>query len=611
MTTTHTTAEADEAAAEAATVTDELIETVTDPPTITEPTDTDTAAAAVAGELVSFPVDVLVPHPDNPRSSLGDLDELARSIKSHGVLQPVVVLPVGEDGRHLIVAGHRRHAAAVKAKVSHVPGIIRDLTPVEVLETMLVENVNRSDLTTSEEVRAIERLMDLAEGKLTPARLCKRIGRSQGWVRTRMAICALSAPWREAIDEGKLSLASGEAAASVADLGPEHVEALCQEFTRHHWGDHARQADAYRQRIEREAAYAAAVDKARRRKGAAVLTVDDGGAVDTVAVEHLLEGDEAKEHRKLPCHAVLIERTSYGQGFQRTDVCTDPDTHLLVEPDEDDNEDGTVPDPGGDRGRGGNGSPAQPRRPEPPSGPDLHSSHLKRKGRLARTAFTKELFARSRGGFSQAQATRMAFQAFIEDASHDALEFAAEVLGHENRSYGIAQRLLAMADTPAALCRLAGAVAMGTAETRMYNGYSGTTCRDYMTALTSAGWEPDTWTAAIIDQLTARDKATKAAEAAEAAAAERGGSDEAEGDGSDQGGAEAGAEGDGVDISGDPAMAAEVEPGGEADQPDDLAKGGDGAEPTDASDEPDLAGEVEPGPVVGEPPVGEPGQDAA
>ena len=94
-----------------------------------------------------------------------------------------------------------------------MPGVIRDLTPAEVIEAMLVENVNRSDLTTSEEVKAIERLMDLSAGKLTPARLCKRIGRSQGWVRTRMAICALSAEWREAIDRGDLSLAAGEAAA--------------------------------------------------------------------------------------------------------------------------------------------------------------------------------------------------------------------------------------------------------------------------------------------------------------------------------------------------------------------------------------------------------------
>ncbi len=134
--------------------------TTTEPET-TDPTATPADTVPAAGELVSFPVDALVPHPDNPRTSLGDLDELARSIKAHSVLQPLVVLPAGDDGRHLIVTGHRRHAAAIQAKATRVPGVIRDLTPAQVVEAMLVENVNRAALTTSEEVTAIERLMDL------------------------------------------------------------------------------------------------------------------------------------------------------------------------------------------------------------------------------------------------------------------------------------------------------------------------------------------------------------------------------------------------------------------------------------------------------------------
>ncbi len=187
--------------------------TLSDHDTPTPDTDTDTAtapgegtAAAEVGQLREFPVEALAPHPDNPRGDLGDLTELARSIKAQGVLQPLLVLPAGEDGRHLIVAGHRRHAAAVQAKAATVPAIVRDLTPAEVIEAFLVENGQRSDLTVSEEVRAIERLVDLSGGKLTVARLCKRIGRSQNWVRARMALCALPPQWREAIDAGDLTL---------------------------------------------------------------------------------------------------------------------------------------------------------------------------------------------------------------------------------------------------------------------------------------------------------------------------------------------------------------------------------------------------------------------
>jgi ParB/RepB/Spo0J family partition protein len=482
------------------------------------------------GELVQFPVDVLAPHPDNPRTSLGDLDELARSIKAQGVLQPVVVLPVGEDGRHLLVTGHRRHAAAIKANVGHVPGVVRDLTPAEVIEAMLVENVNRSDLSTSEEVRAIERLMDLSAGKLTPAKLCKRIGRSQGWVRTRMAICALPPQRREAIDRGELSLAAGEAAASVADLGPEHVEELCSQFTRHTWGDHARLAEAYRQRIEREAAYEAAVAKARRRKGAVVFTSDDD-IYGAMALSDFLDADDVKAHRREPCHAVLIERTTYGQGYERTDICTDPERHAPDPADAEEDDD--VTDPSGPAGNGdepGDGRPwpHRPAEPGAPSGPDLTSSHLKRKGRVARTAFTKEVFARPRGGISQAQATRMALRALIYEAGMEALSFAADVLGVEDHSYGLTDRLLTMADTPAALTRVAGAVAMGIAESRMYHGHHSTPCRDYLAALTGAGWDPDTWTAAIIDQQTRRDQAeAEQAEPTDTDTAEQPGEDDA------------------------------------------------------------------------------------
>jgi ParB/RepB/Spo0J family partition protein len=336
------------------------------------------ATGPVAGELVSFPVDALVPHPDNPRTSLGDLDELARSIKAHGVLQPLVVLPAGDDGRHLMVTGHRRHAAAIQAKATHVPAVVRDLDPAEVVEAMLIENVNRSALTTSEEVRAIERLMDLNGGKLTPAKLCKRIGRAQGWVRTRMAICALSPQWREAIDRGELSLAAGDAAASVADLGPDHVEALCKRFAGHTWGDHNRLAADHRQRVEGDAAYDQAVAKAKRRKGTAVFTGEDPPDWYLVLAE-FLDAECQKAHRGEPCHAVLIERTTYGQGFERTGICTSPDRHAPTtgsdndsdsdsDSDSDGDGDGRPDGDGGENRNGSDGGPARHVDPEWPEG---------------------------------------------------------------------------------------------------------------------------------------------------------------------------------------------------------------------------------------------------
>jgi ParB/RepB/Spo0J family partition protein len=360
--------------------------------------------APTAAELLSISVDDLVPHPDNPRTSLGDLDELARSIKAHGVLQPLVVLSPGDDGKHLIVTGHRRHAAAIKAKTTHVPAVIRELTPAEVVEAMLIENVNRSDLTTSEDVRAIERLMDLAEGKLTPTKLCKRIGRSQAWVRSRMAVCALPAKWRQAIDDGQLSLAAGEAAASVADLGPEHVDELCERFAQSPWGDHTHRATQHRQAVERQAAFDAALAKAQGRRGAVVFTHEDRPR--RYALVGNLDPEAAKGHSKHPCHAVLVEKTTYGKGFEQTTICTDPVSHARTDPDDAAGDDR----PSGDDTTSGGGAEwddsSSPLAPSDPPGPDLSSSHLRRKGRVARKAYARDVFARSRGGISSASPYR-------------------------------------------------------------------------------------------------------------------------------------------------------------------------------------------------------------
>jgi ParB/RepB/Spo0J family partition protein len=521
--------------------------------------DGDLATPIAAAELLSISVEDLVPHPDNPRTSLGDLDELARSIKSHGVLQPLVVLPSGDEGKHLIVTGHRRHAAAIKAKTSHVPAVIRELSPAEVVEAMLIENVNRSDLTVSEEVRAIERLMDLAEGKLTPTKLCKRIGRSQAWVRARMAVCALPAKWRTALDEGDLSLAAGEAAASVADLGPDHVDELCEQFARSPWGDHGHRATQHRQAFERQAAFDAALAKARGRRGAVVFTHEDRPRGHATVSD--LDSEVIKGHGKQPCHAVLIEKTTYGKGFEQTAICTDPRSHAAVEPDGagggEGSAGGDADDSFGERGEGF----SPPGQPPAPSGPDLDSSHLRRKSRVARKAFTREVFTRSRGGISQTQATRIALRALIYEAGIEALNFAAEVLGIEDTAdYYLTDRLITDAATPAELVRIAGAVAMGMAESRMYNGYKATHCRDYLAALTGAGWDPDIWTAAIIDRLARQDEAERAKVEADDTATPDESEDEPDGPPSG-GDDEAEPDGTGTDSRGmEPAPAGDADP---------------------------------------------------
>ncbi|HEX6418907.1 MAG TPA: hypothetical protein VFZ77_10440, partial [Acidimicrobiales bacterium] len=367
-------------------------------------------------------------------------------------------------------------AAGIEAGVTDVPAVVRPMNPSEVIEAMLSENVNRSDLTVSEEVRAIERLMCLVEG-LTPAKLCRRIGRSQAWVRARMAVTILPVKWREALDDGELTLAAGEAAATVADLGPDHLDAACELLVGRGWDDPARTVAGYREDLRRQEAYDQAVVKAQAA-GGTVFTSDDPPPSKAKRLGELFDANNSKAHAGEACHAVLVQRTRWGQGFEVSELCTDPARHA-------------------------------PKRVGTDKGSDLASdhhrpstrgddSHAKRQGRLARLAHLTETFARSRGGISQADLIRVALRGLVFDAGREAIGYAATILGYDRPREVTAEELLDGVETPAALARVAGAVAAGLAETGMYWSASSRPCRDYLDLLIRSGWTPDPWTAAVL-----------------------------------------------------------------------------------------------------------------
>ncbi|MGE3836109.1 MAG: ParB/RepB/Spo0J family partition protein [Acidimicrobiia bacterium] len=439
---------------------------------ITQPTTDDTTQGEP--EFCWLNLADLQPHPDNPRRALGDLSELTRSIRARGILQPLLVLPANEDGVYLIAAGVRRHAAAAKAGISDVPVVVRPMTVVDVIEAGLSENGNRTDLTLSEEVRAIERLMSLDDG-VSPAKLCKRIGRSQAWVRSRMAVTILPARWRTALDKGDLSLAAGEAAAAVADLGPEHLDAVCERLTGRSWQEPSRIVADYRDGLRRADAYDKAVAKARV-KHPIVFTNDDPAPDRAKRLGELFDPDGCKAHASEPCHAVVVRTRSWGDGVDTWEVCTDPRRH--------------APSKIGVKGGSDLATDRTPVRSS--SGDD---SHAKRKGRVARLAHATETFAKPRGGFSQSDLTRIALHGLIREAGQEALKFAATMLGHADPREVTVAKLLDGVDSHAALVRVAGAVALGLAENHMYWSSSSTQCRDYLSLLTGTGWTPDDWTA--------------------------------------------------------------------------------------------------------------------
>jgi ParB/RepB/Spo0J family partition protein len=444
----------------------------------TDPTITD--AAHAHGELCWLTPNQLAAHPDNPRSTTSDeqMPELVRSIRAHGILEPLVVLPANDDGIHLIIAGHRRHTAAQKAGgIDRIPVIIRAMNPIEVIEAMLSENENRAALLPSDQIRAIERLMSLDTG-LTPSKLCRRIGKSQAWVRARMAVTVLPARWRTAIDAGELTLAAAEAAATVADLGPDHLDAVCARLTGRSWNDPVRTVTAYRDDLRRDDHYQTMIGRLRV-KHPLVYTSDDPAPDRSKRLGELFDTDSAKAHRDEPCHALVARRTTWGDGAETFEVCIDPRRHTATQV------------------ASGKGSelPADNTRPTNHGGDD---SHAKRQGRLARLAHATETFAKTRGGISQTDLTRLALRGLISEAGREAVGYAATILNYEQPRDVTTADLLDAADTPTALAKTAAAVACGLAETAMYWSSSSQPCRAYLDTLTGSGWTPDTWTASAL-----------------------------------------------------------------------------------------------------------------
>lgn len=148
--------------------------------------------------IVYLPVQFLDPHPQNPRRDLGDLTELAASIKAVGVLQNLLVVPMGERWR--VVAGHRRLAASKIAGLSVVPCVIREMSEAEQLRTMLAENMQRSDLTVLEQADGIQLMLDLGD---TVAQIADGTGLSETTVRRRMKLLELPRePLAESLERG-------------------------------------------------------------------------------------------------------------------------------------------------------------------------------------------------------------------------------------------------------------------------------------------------------------------------------------------------------------------------------------------------------------------------
>jgi ParB family chromosome partitioning protein len=158
---------------------------------------------------------LIEPSPYQPRTRFREeaLDELARSIKSSGIIQPLVLRPIGN--RYQLIAGERRWRAAQRAGLTKVSAIVRQVPDELALEMTLVENIQREDLNAIEAARAFERLMD--EFQLTQESVAERTGKDRATVANSIRLLKLEPTIQDWIEEGKLTAGHGRALLAVAD----------------------------------------------------------------------------------------------------------------------------------------------------------------------------------------------------------------------------------------------------------------------------------------------------------------------------------------------------------------------------------------------------------
>jgi ParB family transcriptional regulator, chromosome partitioning protein len=427
-----------------------------------------------AGEYRQVPIAQLAENPLNLRRRLDGIDELAASVRAVGVLEPLIVTPAPGAGL-LIVAGHRRHAAARHAGLSTVPCIVRDLDEAAIIQTALIENGHRQALTYLEEAEGLHRLMDLTA--LTVHELAGRVGRSPAWTSARLALLLLPEQAKQALQAASITL---EVATQLTDLAdyPEIIADLFDEGGR---VDPDTLARAHRH-VHTEREIARLLEQAAA-KGLRVAEPAPGQRYLTTLP---LSAAQQAAHRRQACHAVQVDR-SYAKP-RLVPICTQPDRHPT-----------TTAHP--------TTSPTTPATDNPRTAQqqreraDFQRAETEHRRNLRRVAAARRQFLTTLLGkrLKRAEATAFVLAAVLTRAADPDLAAAGKLLGLTPGTTRWGQpdwRTPLTAHTAAGDQRLltaAFAVAAAWAENRISaysTGYDQTTA-GYLTTLAALGYTPD------------------------------------------------------------------------------------------------------------------------
>lgn len=180
-------------------------------------------APSSTDKVLKVPVENISPNPHQPRKTFDpeQLEDLAASIREHGVIQPLILIPGESDNHYFLIAGERRLRASKLAGLSEVPAIVRTATEQEQLEFAIIENVQREDLNPLERARAYQNLLD--SFSLTHDEIARRVGKSRVSVTNSLRLLNLPPIAQEALLDAKIS--EGHARALLGLPNTRSIEA--------------------------------------------------------------------------------------------------------------------------------------------------------------------------------------------------------------------------------------------------------------------------------------------------------------------------------------------------------------------------------------------------
>jgi ParB family chromosome partitioning protein len=241
----------------------------------------------------SIPIELVQRNPHQPRKHFDEteLSELAASIRSHGVLQPILVRPLGGD-KYEIVAGERRWRAAQRAGLHSIPAVVRELNEVEILEIAIVENVQRTDLNPIEEAQGFQALIDRF-GR-TQQDIADAVGKSRPHIANMLRLLALPDDLQEMVRDGRLSAGHARAILTAPDprglaqraisegLNVRDVERLAQQAKDEKHGPRVSSSGA----IETKSADTRALEQSLSNALGLDVTISDKGGAGEVKISY-------------------------------------------------------------------------------------------------------------------------------------------------------------------------------------------------------------------------------------------------------------------------------------------------------------------------------------